>query len=91
MAAFNPSIEKGKSVSVAYNENFVWASDNYYGFSFQAGKKLAEKNGYTLVLNYENTLYMVKNDYLYGVEIPEIDYEVKNIFGLTSTADWVEV
>lgn len=91
MAAFNPSIEKGKSVSVAYNENFVWANDNYYGFSFEAGKKLAEKNGYTLVLNYESTLYMVKNDYLYGVEIPEIDYEVKNIFGLTSTADWVEV
>jgi hypothetical protein len=91
MAAFNPSIDSGKSVSIAYNENFVWANDNYYGFSFDAGKKLASKNGYTIVLNCENTLYMVKNDYLYGVEIPEIDYEVKNIFGLTSTADWVEV
>jgi hypothetical protein len=91
MAAFNPSIDSGKSVSIAYNENFVWANDNYYGFSFEAGKKLALKNGYTIVLNYDNTIYMVKNDYLYGVEIPEINYEVKNIFGLTSTAYWVEV
>ena len=91
MAAFNPYIEKGNSVSVAYNENFVWASDNYFGFSFEAGKRLAEKYGYSLVFNCDNTLYMVKNDYLHGVEIPEVDYEVQNIFNVTSTADWVEV
>jgi hypothetical protein len=47
VAEFNASVQKDKSVSIKYDSNFIWQGDDYYGFSLEAGKKLAEKHGYS--------------------------------------------
>jgi hypothetical protein len=84
IAEFNPSITYGMAVSVPDDFNFEWQGDNYYGFSFEAGKKLAEEFGYQIVHQEKNIrLFMVHNEYLNEVEVPEVNYEQTSLF--TST------
>ena len=92
VAEFNASIEKDKSVSIKYDSNFSWQGDDYYGFSFEAGKKLAEKHGYTIVfLNNNMNIFLLKNEFIEGVDIPEYTYEVSDYFRASGRQDWVEI
>lgn len=84
IAEFNPSITYGMAVSVPDDFNFEWQGDNYYGFSFEAGKKLAEEFGYQIVHQEKNMrLFMVHNEYLQDVEVPEVNYEQTSLFSNT--------
>lgn len=49
IAEINGCIPEGIAKTVPNVLNLEWSNDDYYGFSYDAGKKLAEANGYLLV------------------------------------------
>lgn len=62
---FNPIFPIGVSKAIEYNPNHTWNNDNYYGFSFEAGLKLAAKFGYTCIFQNDNlNMYFVDNQVL---------------------------
>lgn len=92
LAEFNASIPMGRSVTIPNESEFEWSGDNFFGFSFSAGKKLAEEFGYTIVHQENNmNLFMVKNEYLVNVEIPEVKYQEVHYFKEDGRKDWVEI
>ena len=92
LAEFNASIPMGKAVSIPNEPEFEWSGDNFFGFSFEAGKKLAEEFGYTIVHQENNmNMFMVKNEYLVNVDIPEVTYEEVHYFKEDGRNDWVEL
>lgn len=65
IAEFNPIHLPHESKTITYNPDHVWGNDDYYGFSFLAGKRLADKSGYTIIHQNDNlNIYMVENKLL---------------------------
>lgn len=61
----NGTIPEGVSKKIAYNPEHTWQNNDYYGFSFSAGLKLAEMIGYKAVFqNDALNLYLVRKDLL---------------------------
>jgi hypothetical protein len=91
IAEFNASIPVGKSLTIKNETDFVWSGDNYFGFSFDAGKKLGEKYGYTVIHQENNmNMFLVKDEYLSG-ETFDVKYEDVHYFKEDGRKDWVEV
>jgi hypothetical protein len=66
--------------------------DDYYGFSFEAGKKLAEKYGYNVIFQNDNiNLYMVAQEYVDMDGVPDVKYEKKISFPHNPHGKWVNV
>jgi hypothetical protein len=89
IAEFNPAFTDSRVIK--YNSDHVWSSDDYYGFSFEAGKKLAEKHGYEIIFNVANmNLIMVRKD-LINVPVPPVTYKQDNFFKASNRpdSDWV--
>lgn len=62
---FNCSREACETIQ--YSDNHKWQGDDYFGFSFAAGKQLAEKHGYYIVFqNDDLNLYMIANELIEG-------------------------
>lgn len=82
VAEYNPIWESHKSKVITYDESHTWASDDYYGFSFLAGKKMAEKNGYVCVFENDSlNMYFVRKemiDYEPRVSYKPIQYHPKS-------------
>ena len=90
VAEFNCS--KEGAVSIQYDSNFKWAEDDFYGFSFEAGKKLAEKHGYYIVFqNDDINLYMVEKTYVEPEGLPEVTYNQKICFKHNPNGVWINV
>lgn len=88
-AEFNPAFTDSRTIK--YNPSHEWAGDDYYGFSFEAGKKLAEKHGYEIIFNVANmNLIMVWKD-LINVSVPLVTYKQDNFFKSSGRpdSDWV--
>ncbi len=100
IAEFNPIFAKGESKAIRYNSAHTWNNDNYYGFSFAAGLKLAERFGYTCIFQNSNlNMYFVENNALAwslkneGAELNAItapDYDVTNYHPIAQNTDWVD-
>jgi len=79
VAEFNPIFSADQSYTIQYNPDHTWQEDNYYGFSFLAGKKVAEKYGYTCIFQNDNlNMYFVRNEFLQYVQVPNVTYAVTN-------------
>ena len=90
IAEFNPAFTDSRTIK--YNHDHVWAGDDYYGFSFEAGKKLAERHGYTIIFNVANmNLIMVRNDLIEGLTVPLVTYDVNEFFRKSNRTDWVTI
>lgn len=89
VAEFNPIFQPTESKTIRYNPSHTWGNDDYYGFSFAAGVKMAEKHGYTCVFQ-ENSLnmYLVKSDLV--PEKPVLTYEIKHDHAKSEKNDWVD-
>lgn len=80
------------SRAIAYNHNHVWAGDSYYGFTFEAGKKLAEKHGYKIIFQIADmNILMVHADLITGLTFPEVTYKQNDYFKLSERTDWIFV
>lgn len=77
VSEFNPIWKKSENKTIAYNPNHTWNNDTYYGYSFAAGKVLAEKFGYKIIFqNGDLNLYYVKKDFLQNADAElEINYK----------------
>lgn len=59
----NGTIPFGISKKIKYNPYHTWNNDDYYGFSYSAGLKLAEMIGYKVVFqNDALNLYMIRKE-----------------------------
>jgi len=90
IAEFNPAFTDSRAIK--YNPDHEWAGDDYYGFSFLAGLKLADKHGYEVIFNVANmNLIMVRKDLIEGLTVPPVTYEVNNFFQESGRpeSDWV--
>lgn len=86
IAEFNPAFTDSRTIK--YNPNHEWVGDDYYGFSFEAGKKLADKHGYEIIFNVANmNLIMVRKD-LINVPVPPVTYEQVKFFKESNRTDW---
>lgn len=86
LSEFNPAFTDSRAIK--YNPDHIWAGDDYYGFSFEAGKKLAEKHGYEITFNVANmNLIMVRKD-LINVPVPPVTYEHVKFFKESNRTDW---
>jgi hypothetical protein len=80
------------SRTIAYNPDHVWAGDSYYGFTFEAGKKLAEKHGYKVIFQLADmNMFMVRADLIEGLTIPEVTYKQNDFFKRSNREDWVYI
>lgn len=90
VAEFNPA--KEGSVAIQFNPNFKWSGDDYYGFSFEAGKRLAERYGYYIIFQNDNVnLYMVDSKYVKAEQIPVVTHLKTSPFAKNTTGVWVSV
>ena len=73
-----------------YNPKHEWDGTSYYGFTFEAGLRLAERFGYRVIFQNDNlNMYFVRK-HLIEVDIPEIKYEKINAFP-EREGEWVYV
>lgn len=102
VAEFNPIFRPDQACSIEYNPDHVWQENDYYGFSFAAGLKLAEKHQYTCIFqNADLNMYFVCNKVLaesLGVDIeqvqnhvPPVTYNVQHYHPSSNRTDWITV
>lgn len=88
VAEFNPIFPINESKTIRYNPEHTWNNDDYYGFSFSAGVKMAKKYGYACIFQ-ENSLnmYFVKSELVNGYSCES--YEIKNDHPKSQKTDWI--
>lgn len=87
VAEFNAHYTDARTIK--YEPEFEWQRDTYYGFTFDAGVKLADKFGYKVVFQNDNlNMYLVRK-HLVEVSIPTITVEKINAFPESNRPDWV--
>jgi len=87
IAEFNAAFSDSRTIK--YNPYHVWDGTDYYGFSFEAGKKLFEKHGYKVIFNVANMNMIAVREDLINVTIPPVTYEVTNFFEKSVDREWV--
>ena len=88
IAEFNAMYTDSRTIK--YNPDHVWQGDSYYGFTFEAGKKLAEKHGYKVIFQIADmNMIMVRADLIEGLSIPPVTYKQNDYFELSKRTDWV--
>lgn len=92
VAEFNGTIPLGVSKAMRYNPNHTWGNNDYYGFSFDAGKKLGHEFDYTVVHQIHSTnMYLIRKDLLnwqndFGVTFNQNQYHAH-----LPNKEWVNV
>ena len=87
IAEFNAAFTDSRTIK--YNPDHEWDGTDYYGFSFDAGVKLAEKHGYKVIFqNNDMNMYMVRED-LINVTIPPVTFKQNDFFPKSNRTDWV--
>lgn len=70
---FNGCLDPDVRKVLSYVPGYTWDGTDKYGYSFAAGKYLLKHHGYTVIYNQgETNIFAVKNEYLIGLEIPEV-------------------
>lgn len=88
ISEFNPAFTDSRAIE--YNKRHVWGGDDYYGFSFDAGLKLADKHGYKVIGQIGNmNMIMVNQNILGNIVIPEFCYNVTEYFTKSERKDWI--
>lgn len=89
IAEFNAAFSDSRTIK--YNPDHVWDGTDYYGFSFEAGKKLFEKHGYKVIFNVANMNMIAVREDLIKVSVPTVTYEVTSFFEKSVGREWVIV
>lgn len=91
IAEFNAAFTDSRTIK--YDPDHVWAGDDYYGFSFDAGVKLAERFGYKVIFQVADmNMIMVRADLLDpGMFIPPVTFKQNDFFKKSNRTDWVMI
>lgn len=89
IAEFNAAFIDSRTIK--YDPAHVWSGDDYYGFSFDAGVKLAERFGYKVIFQVANmNMIMVRADLLDpDMAIPPVTFKQNDFFKKSNRTDWV--
>lgn len=87
IAEFNSAFTDSRTIK--YNPDHVWDGTDYFGFSFDAGVKLAEKHGYKVIFQIADmNMIMVREDFI-NVPIPPVTFKRSDYFKKSERTDWV--
>lgn len=90
ISEFNASYTDSRTIT--YNPNHEWAGDSYYGFTFDAGVKLAEKHGYKVIFQIADmNIIMVRKDLIEGLYVPPVTFKQSTFFKMSDRTDWVMI
>jgi len=91
-AEFNGTIQSGISKAMKYNPKHTWENNDYYGFSFEAGKKLGHEFYYAVVHQVNSTnMYFVRKDLLDWQDDFGVTYTPHQYHGHSPNREWVDV
>lgn len=92
VSEYNAEHNPQESKAIEYNPDFVFKANDYYGYTLEAGKKLAAKCGYTIIFtNSCLNAYYLRNDLVpKGVEINPTN-EQHAWWGNHSNEKWIEI
>lgn len=89
VAEFNAMYTDSRTIK--YNSEHEWAGDSYYGFTFEAGCKLAQYWDYEVIFqNNDMNMYMVRRD-LVNHPYPKVSFNKNDFFKLSERLDWVMI
>lgn len=89
IAEFNCAFTDSRTIK--YNPDHVWDGTDYFGFSFAAGVKLAERHGYKVIFQIADmNMIMVRED-LIKVPVPPVPFTGNNFFEKSRNRDWVMI
>lgn len=92
VAEFNGTIPVGVSKAIKYNPNHTWQNNDYYGFSFEAGKKLAEEFDYAVIFQLHSTnMYLVRKDLINWQSDFGITYKQEPYHAHSPNREWVTI
>jgi len=91
ISEYNSEHDPLESKAIEYDPFFVFKCDDYYGYTFSAGLKLAERFGYKVVYqNGDLNMYYLRKD-----ELPNFRFTVNAVkkawWGVHSEKKWVQV
>jgi hypothetical protein len=89
IAEFNAAFTDSRTIK--YNSDHVWDGTDYYGFSFEAGKKLAEKHGYKVIFQVADMNMILVREDLVKVPVPEVTFKQNDFFQKSNRPDWVMI
>ncbi len=78
--------------TIKYDPNFVFKMDDYYGYTFKAGQKLAEKSGYKVI--YQNSslnMYYLRADLFTHEYTMNIKSDYHRWWGTKGDGEWVDL
>jgi hypothetical protein len=87
---FNGVLNPKQSLVLEYEDGYVWDNTNKYGYSFAAGKKLLEENGYVIIYNLHDTnIFAVKKELVAGLDFPEVTARQNIYHPINNAAVWI--
>lgn len=91
-AEFNGTIPIGVSKAMRYNPIHSWGNNDYYGFSFEAGKKLGHEYDYSVVFQLHSTnMYFVRKDLVDWQDDFSINYIPTQYHAHSQNREWVKI
>lgn len=92
VAEFNGTLPIGEARAMKYNPNHSWGENDYYGFSFEAGRKLGHKFDYAVVFQIHSTnMYFIRKDLVDWQDDFGIVYKRVQYHGHSPNREWVNV
>jgi hypothetical protein len=89
VAEFNACFPQGTSQSIIYDPEFRWAGDDYFGFTLEAGRKLADKHGYQIICQHADmNLFLLHKSKLKNKVNPDLSYNLNTFFSKSGRTDW---
>lgn len=91
-AEFNGTIAKDVSKAMKYNPNHSWGENDYYGFSFEAGKKLGHKHDYAVVHQVNTTnMYFIRKDLINWQNEFGVTYDPNPYHAHLPNGEWINI
>jgi hypothetical protein len=86
VAEFNAAFTDSRTIK--YDSEFSWGGDDYFGFTLEAGEKLAKNNGYNLVCqNADMNIFLLRNDVIME-SMGNKKYKQSDYFRKSDRNDW---
>jgi len=87
---FNGTLEPEQSLVLEYEEGYTWDKTNKYGYSFAAGKKLLEENGYVIIFNQHDTNIFAIRKELAPENFTEVTAKRNIYHPINQNAKWIQ-
>jgi hypothetical protein len=91
-AEFNGTIPINVSKAMKYNPTHTWGENDYYGFSFEAGKKLGHEFDYSVVFQLHSTnMYFIRKDLVDWQDDFSVNYIPTQYHAHSQNREWVNI